>query len=109
MYYHTSWTEYGHGPAVASRASVAEARQRWAAFSCSYTFTTQHRILTHSFGGVRHFVMAFNWEKLSKAQRDYPKPKLALSYIDKLLKKNPGNPYLTVSEIAASCDHVANT
>lgn len=54
-------------------------------------------------------VMAFDWDKLSKAQRDYPKPKLALSYIDKLLKKNPGNPYLTVSEIAASCDHVANT
>ena len=41
--------------------------------------------------------MAFNWDKLSKAQRDYPKPKFALSYIDKLLKKNPGNPYLTVS------------
>ncbi|XPT02151.1 hypothetical protein M3J09_011273 [Ascochyta lentis] len=39
--------------------------------------------------------MAFNWDKLSKAQRDYPKPKFALSYIDKLLKKNPGNPYLT--------------
>ncbi|KAH6612687.1 tRNA synthetases class I (M)-domain-containing protein [Boeremia exigua] len=39
-------------------------------------------------------MMAFNWDKLSKAQRDYPKPKFALSYIDKLLKKNPGNPYL---------------
>ncbi|KAJ8107724.1 hypothetical protein OPT61_g8672 [Boeremia exigua] len=40
-------------------------------------------------------VMAFNWDRLSKAQREYPKPKFALSYIDKLLKKNPGNPYLT--------------
>jgi hypothetical protein len=42
-------------------------------------------------------VMAFNWDKLSKAQRDYPKPKLALPYVDKLIKKNPGNPYLIVS------------
>jgi len=40
--------------------------------------------------------MAFNWDKLSKARREYPKPKFALSYIDKLLKKSPGNPYLTV-------------
>ncbi|KAF3034462.1 hypothetical protein E8E11_003903 [Didymella keratinophila] len=39
--------------------------------------------------------MAFNWDKLSKARREYPKPKFALSYIDKLLKKSPGNPYLT--------------
>jgi hypothetical protein len=42
-------------------------------------------------------VMAINWDKLSRAQRDYPKPKFALPYIDKLLKKNPGNPYLSVS------------
>lgn len=42
--------------------------------------------------------MAINWDKLSKSQRDYPKPKFALPYIDKLLKKNPGNPYLTVSD-----------
>ncbi|OSS55187.1 hypothetical protein B5807_01505 [Epicoccum nigrum] len=39
--------------------------------------------------------MAINWDKLSRAQRDYPKPKFALPYIDKLLKKNPGNPYLS--------------
>jgi N-terminal acetyltransferase B complex non-catalytic subunit len=43
--------------------------------------------------------MAFNWDKLSKARREYPKPKFALSYIDKLLKKSPGNPYLTVSRL----------
>lgn len=42
--------------------------------------------------------MAINWDKLSRAQRDYPKPKFALPYIDKLLKKNPGNPYLTVRD-----------
>ncbi|KAF1929644.1 uncharacterized protein M421DRAFT_125836 [Didymella exigua CBS 183.55] len=38
--------------------------------------------------------MAFTWDKLSKARREYPKPKFALSYVDKLLKKSPGNPYL---------------
>lgn len=43
--------------------------------------------------------MAFNWDKLSKARREYPKPKFALSYIDKLLKKSPGNPYLTVGHL----------
>ncbi|KAL6706881.1 hypothetical protein ACN47E_005024 [Coniothyrium glycines] len=39
--------------------------------------------------------MAFNnWEKLAKAQRDYPKPKFAVAVVDKALKKNPANPFL---------------
>jgi N-terminal acetyltransferase B complex non-catalytic subunit len=37
-----------------------------------------------------------NWDKLSKAQRDYPKPKFAISFVDKSLKKNPKNPFLLV-------------
>jgi hypothetical protein len=42
--------------------------------------------------------MAFNsWDKLAKAQRDYPKPKLAMPFVDKSLKKQPNNPYLLVS------------
>lgn len=41
--------------------------------------------------------MAFNnYDKLTKAQRDYPKPKFALSFIDKQLKKNAVNAYLLV-------------
>ncbi|CAO2648943.1 Nn.00g098920.m01.CDS01 [Neocucurbitaria sp. VM-36] len=39
--------------------------------------------------------MAFNnWDKLSKAQRDYPKPKFAVAVVDKALKKNLKNPFL---------------
>ncbi|KAH7391804.1 N-acetyltransferase B complex non catalytic subunit-domain-containing protein [Pyrenochaeta sp. MPI-SDFR-AT-0127] len=39
--------------------------------------------------------MAFNnWDKLSKAQRDYPKPKFAVGVVDKALKKSPKNPFL---------------
>jgi N-terminal acetyltransferase B complex non-catalytic subunit len=37
-----------------------------------------------------------NWDKLSKAQRDYPKPKFAVSFVDKSLKKSPKNPFLLV-------------
>ena len=40
--------------------------------------------------------MAFNWDKLCKAQRDYPKPKFALDAAGKLLKKRPTDPYLLV-------------
>jgi hypothetical protein len=41
--------------------------------------------------------MAFNnWDKLSKAQRDYPKPKFAVAVVEKALKKTPDNPYLLV-------------
>ena len=43
--------------------------------------------------------MAFNnWDKLSKAQRDYPKPKFAVAVVDKALKKNPKNPFLCVRQ-----------
>ncbi|CAN9370096.1 unnamed protein product [Alternaria alternata] len=39
--------------------------------------------------------MACNsWEKLCKAQRDYPKPKFADSFVQKSLKKTPKNPFL---------------
>ena len=37
-----------------------------------------------------------NWEKLAKAQKDYPKPKFAVSFVDKSLKKTPKNPFLLV-------------
>jgi hypothetical protein len=48
--------------------------------------------------------MAYNnWDKLSKAQRDYPKPKFAVGVVDKALKKNPKNPFLTVC-ICQVCD-----
>jgi hypothetical protein len=41
--------------------------------------------------------MAFNsYDKLVKAQRDYPKPKFATQVVDKALKKQPNNPYLLV-------------
>ena len=41
--------------------------------------------------------MSFNtWDKLSKAQRDYPKPKFATDVVNKALKKQPNNPYLLV-------------
>ncbi|KAF1845780.1 uncharacterized protein K460DRAFT_338347 [Cucurbitaria berberidis CBS 394.84] len=40
--------------------------------------------------------MAFNsWDKLAKAQRDYSKPKFAVAVVDKALKKNPKNPFLS--------------
>ncbi|KAL1793372.1 hypothetical protein ACET3X_008354 [Alternaria dauci] len=39
--------------------------------------------------------MACNsWEKLCKAQRDYPKPKFADAFVQKSLKKTPQNPFL---------------
>ncbi|KAI4618609.1 hypothetical protein J4E80_005211 [Alternaria sp. BMP 0032] len=39
--------------------------------------------------------MACNsWEKLCKAQRDYPKAKFADSFVQKSLKKTPKNPFL---------------
>ncbi|KAL5121989.1 methionyl-tRNA synthetase [Pleosporales sp. CAS-2024a] len=39
--------------------------------------------------------MSFNsWDKLVKAQRDYPKPRFAMQVVDKALKKQPKNPYL---------------
>ncbi|KAF1943638.1 hypothetical protein EJ02DRAFT_399997 [Clathrospora elynae] len=39
--------------------------------------------------------MAYNnWDKLSRAQRDNPKPKFAVGVADKALKKNPKNPFL---------------
>jgi N-terminal acetyltransferase B complex non-catalytic subunit len=41
--------------------------------------------------------MACNsWDKLRKAQRDYPKAKFADSFVQKSLKKNPKNPFLLV-------------
>ena len=42
--------------------------------------------------------MAFNWDKLVKAQRDFPKPKFALDNISRHLKKRPSDPYVLVSE-----------
>ena len=44
--------------------------------------------------------MAYNWDKLTKAQRDYPKPKFALDAVGRLLKKRPADPYLLVSLLA---------
>lgn len=45
-----------------------------------------------------HVTMAYNsWDKLAKAQRDYPKPKFANQVVDKALKKQSNNPYLLVS------------
>lgn len=42
--------------------------------------------------------MAFNnWDKLAKAQRDYPKLKAAVPFVEKQLKRNASNPYLLVS------------
>ncbi|KAF2134224.1 hypothetical protein P153DRAFT_307215 [Dothidotthia symphoricarpi CBS 119687] len=38
--------------------------------------------------------MAFNWDRLQKSQRDFPKPKLALAAANKALKKQSSNPYL---------------
>jgi N-terminal acetyltransferase B complex non-catalytic subunit len=37
-----------------------------------------------------------NWDKLAKAQRDYPNPKFANSFVDKSIKKTPKNPFLLV-------------
>ncbi|KAF1836577.1 hypothetical protein BDW02DRAFT_566843 [Decorospora gaudefroyi] len=36
-----------------------------------------------------------NWEKLCKTQRDYPKLKFAISFVDKATKKKNNNPFLT--------------
>ncbi|CAI6341606.1 unnamed protein product [Periconia digitata] len=38
--------------------------------------------------------MAFNWDKLTRAQRDFPKPKFALDAISRHLKKRPADPYV---------------
>ncbi|PVI00260.1 hypothetical protein DM02DRAFT_593085 [Periconia macrospinosa] len=38
--------------------------------------------------------MAFNWDKLVKAQRDFPKPKFALDAITRHLKKRPTDSYV---------------
>ncbi len=47
--------------------------------------------------------MAFNsWDKLAKAQNDYPKPKFAVAVVDKALKKSPKNPFLLVSSSSAT-------
>ncbi|KAJ4984456.1 methionyl-tRNA synthetase [Stagonosporopsis vannaccii] len=82
-----------HGWAQATSINKASAAEVGClAFSHPRAFADQRLLGTYSLGPT---VMAFNWDKLSKAQRDYPKPRFALSYIDKLLKKNPGNPYLT--------------
>jgi N-terminal acetyltransferase B complex non-catalytic subunit len=40
--------------------------------------------------------MALNWEKLTKLQRDYPKPKFAVAEVARQLKKKPNDPYLLV-------------
>jgi hypothetical protein len=41
--------------------------------------------------------MAFNsFDKLCKAQRDYPKPKFAYAVVEKALKKQPQNAYILV-------------
>ncbi|KAF1950681.1 hypothetical protein CC80DRAFT_509460 [Byssothecium circinans] len=38
--------------------------------------------------------MAFNWDRLVKAQRDFPKPKFALDQINRHLKKRPGDVFV---------------
>jgi hypothetical protein len=48
--------------------------------------------------------MAFNsWDKLAKAQRDYPNPKYAGAVADKATKKDPKNPYLMVFRANKIC------
>jgi len=37
-----------------------------------------------------------SWDKLSRARRDFPKPKFANAVVEKGLKKAPNNPYLLV-------------
>ncbi|KAJ4300904.1 hypothetical protein N0V90_002992 [Kalmusia sp. IMI 367209] len=49
--------------------------------------------------------MAFNWDKLCKAQRDYPKPKFALDAIGKLLKKRPNDPYVLTWKTSVLLQH----
>ncbi|KAI8935899.1 hypothetical protein NX059_007411 [Plenodomus lindquistii] len=54
--------------------------------------------------------MAFNnWDKLEKAQRDFPKPKYANSVVDKALKKQPKNPFLLAwkAELLLSVDEAS--
>ncbi|KAF2854675.1 hypothetical protein T440DRAFT_551750 [Plenodomus tracheiphilus IPT5] len=51
--------------------------------------------------------MAYNsWDKLSKAQRDFPKPKFAHSVVTKALKKQPHNPFLLcwMAELSLTLD-----
>lgn len=51
-----------------------------------------------------HVTMAYNsWDKLAKAQRDYPRPKFANQVVDKALKKQSNNPYLLVSFVCEDC------
>jgi len=54
--------------------------------------------------------MAFNnWDKLRKAQRDYPKPnKVAESFVRKALKKSPQNPFLLVRRVRTLLSARAN-
>jgi hypothetical protein len=52
--------------------------------------------------------MAFNWDRLCKAQRDYTKPKFALDAIAKHLKKRPKDPYVLVSISASVCNRGTN-
>jgi hypothetical protein len=50
--------------------------------------------------------MAFNnWDKLEKAQRDYPKAKFAVGVVDKALKKQANNPYLLVRCVVGEVVH----
>ncbi|EDU45355.1 N-acetyltransferase B complex non catalytic protein [Pyrenophora tritici-repentis] len=57
--------------------------------------------------------MAFNnWDKLRKAQRDYPKPnKIAEVFVRKALKKSPKNPFLLAWEanLSLHLNHDAET
>ncbi|KAE8847095.1 hypothetical protein PTNB73_03242 [Pyrenophora teres f. teres] len=57
--------------------------------------------------------MAFNnWDKLRKAQRDYPKPnKIAEVFVRKALKKSPKNPFLLAWEanLSLHLSHDAET
>ncbi|KAF2684778.1 hypothetical protein K458DRAFT_26708 [Lentithecium fluviatile CBS 122367] len=53
--------------------------------------------------------MAYNWDKLCKAQRDYPKPKYALDTIGKHLKKRPGDPYVLAWKASILLSQDGNT
>lgn len=40
-----------------------------------------------------------SWEKLARARRDFPKPKIAITVVERGLKKSPNNPYLLAWKI----------
>jgi hypothetical protein len=66
-------------------------------FATSSNFYLAVSITKRTFTFDADVIMAFNsWDKLAKAQRDYPKPKFAAQVVDKALKKQPNNPYLLV-------------